>query len=170
METSMIGRPPAILRSHRRCTVMALLFALVTVAFAAQSAPAFASGGVGPSCVADSCTGRDPLVMGCEADAFTIDAVGGGPGTPYVELRFSNRCFAAWAQVTNCTSCWPRTTSAQGATCPSDSCLAVTEGGRGTYGNQPTSSPMVSYAYYVRACSQGALPPLGPPPLCTGWN
>jgi hypothetical protein len=64
--------------------------------------PAMAAG-----CWEDSCTGKDPVAMGCAGDAITEGTsydVGTG-GTLY--LRFSPSCMAAWAKVVNA-GYWPQ--------------------------------------------------------------
>lgn len=59
-------------------------------------------------CDGGSCTGRDPNVQGCSADADTVASyvtstpseIGYNTGSLYVELRHSRACRARWVRTT----------------------------------------------------------------------
>jgi hypothetical protein len=68
----------------------ALLFA------PAVQAPASAAT---PGCVRDTCSGRDPVAMGCTADAVTLDKL--YYGSIVLEMRYSRACSAAWTRSNN---------------------------------------------------------------------
>lgn len=58
-------------------------------------------------CRGSSCNGKNPVAMGCAADATSINRVidedrasGGTFGRQVVTLRYSRRCNASWARVT----------------------------------------------------------------------
>lgn len=71
--------------------------ALVTgIVVPVTASPAWAVG-----CFADSCTGKDPISMGCANDAVTIyTKTGVGNWSEGIlQLRYSRNCAAAWAKV-----------------------------------------------------------------------
>jgi hypothetical protein len=84
--------------------VRRLIGAVVVMATAVtvlSAAPASAAG-----CFGHTCNGRNPVAMGCGADAVTINHVtqqdnasGGTFGRQVVQLRYSRRCNASWARV-----------------------------------------------------------------------
>ncbi len=86
-------------RSFRLLLAVALVAPLAVLA---SAAPAYAVG-----CRGSGCNGRNPVTMGCAADAVSINHVvfedhasGGTFGRQVVTLRYSRRCNASWARVT----------------------------------------------------------------------
>jgi hypothetical protein len=83
----------------RWALVLALSFTGLVAA--PQAANAVGCGGGG-------CTGKDPNIQGCSADATTVSSyatstpseMGYNTGTLYVELRHSRACRARWVRMT----------------------------------------------------------------------
>ncbi len=69
-------------------------------AAATAAGPAAAAMGAGPTphCQGVGCVGKDPQLMGCEADDHTL--VTGNIGKVVLYLHYSPRCRAAWAGIT----------------------------------------------------------------------
>jgi hypothetical protein len=89
----------------RLVAVLALCFAGLVATPQAASAAGCSGGG---------CTGRDPQVQGCAADAYTAaeyttsipSEMGYNFGILRVELRHSNACRARWVRITYSKSDW----------------------------------------------------------------
>ncbi|MFF2194065.1 DUF2690 domain-containing protein [Streptomyces sp. NPDC058157] len=50
-------------------------------------------------CYGNSCWGKDPIEMGCNADAYTVESKSTTSGR--IELRYSAACAANWARLVN---------------------------------------------------------------------
>jgi len=89
--------------SWSRWTRVAVVCALaVPISSFISASPSFAAG-----CHASGCNGRNPVSMGCDRDAVTLNqavfedhASGGTFGRQVVALRHSSRCNASWSRVT----------------------------------------------------------------------
>ena len=80
------------MRRRIRVGLLAAAAAIVAAVLLAPATPAYAAG-----CFGDGCTGLDPNLMGCGADAFTaksrtLDGM-------LLELRHSYACGASWARI-----------------------------------------------------------------------
>ncbi|MFC9649340.1 DUF2690 domain-containing protein [Streptomyces sp. NPDC056937] len=53
----------------------------------------------GVKCGGDACTGKDPEEMGCGGE-FVETVASATVGTALIEVRYSKRCSAAWARIT----------------------------------------------------------------------
>lgn len=99
------------------------------------------------------------------SDARTIDSFTYNGGASLVELRYSPRCYSAWARITNGYGCnaWICNTGwTEAARGPKLSFYA---------GPGPWYSEPVSFQYYVRACVQiGSLDAPWQQYLCTRWH
>ena len=69
-------------------------------------------------CRGSSCNGKSPTLMGCSADAVTVDSVvdedhasGGTFGRQVVQLRYSRSCNAFWSRATAAAGGTARVTS-----------------------------------------------------------
>ena len=89
-----------------RLTRLAIALALVLAATVVAPNVAVAAPTVG--CRGSGCNGKDPVTMGCAADAASVNKVvdedrasGGTFGRQVVTLRYSRRCNASWARVTS---------------------------------------------------------------------
>jgi hypothetical protein len=130
---------------HRRSA--ALVVAALVASFAltvVRDRPADAAG-----CYGNTCTGRDPIAMGCSGDARTIDRFSAGFR---VELRYSARCDAAWVKAIGTTSSRYRGAihgfSSRSAPYP------YVVYGTGTPTRDGTYSLMVSFRSWVAACQE----------------
>jgi hypothetical protein len=93
--SSDVDRPRPRSRKRRGRRLIALVCALmftVAASWAFGPGPASAS-----TCSGSTCNGKDPNTYGCSSDAVTLDNwtdlwLG-------VELRYSKKCYAAWARV-----------------------------------------------------------------------
>jgi hypothetical protein len=138
------------LRPIRLLTLItALLLGATTILVSAT--PASAAG-----CRAGSCTGKDPQVQRCAADAQTIDEF--TVGRARVELRYSPRCHAAWTRVTS-----PQ---------HYNTIFGQIRGGGHVYGVQATQgqhwTKMIGRNHQVRACY--AIGHTASPSGCTRWH
>ncbi|MFH9352486.1 DUF2690 domain-containing protein [Kitasatospora sp. NPDC017646] len=70
-----------------------------TSAAAAGLPTASAAAGPAPLCQGIGCAGKDPQLMGCEADDHTL--LTGNVGQVILYLHYSPRCRAAWAGITD---------------------------------------------------------------------
>ncbi|MFC1415629.1 DUF2690 domain-containing protein [Streptacidiphilus cavernicola] len=98
-----------------------------------------------PDCVGVGCTGRDPQLTGCGADAVTL--LTGNVGKVILYIRYSPSCRAAWAKLTDAA---PRDTATI-TTNAGQSAVALVHWGYDAY------SPMVdadSGTVTLRVCGQ----------------
>jgi hypothetical protein len=113
-------------------------------------------------CYGASCNGRDPIAMGCNADAATRKSANilnpSGAIIGRVELRYSAVCNAKWSKVYNnisyTTSAWMSDSS------PNPMIIGGTMFGS-TSANQVYGS---MYSGFIKACGQVG----GYAPACTG--
>jgi Protein of unknown function (DUF2690) len=89
-------------RIGRRIAALSVVIALTSVGLLTGQPSAAAA-----SCRGSSCNGKNPVTMGCAADAVTINSVvdedrasGGTFGRQVVQLRYSRKCNASWSRVT----------------------------------------------------------------------
>lgn len=89
-------------RRFHRVLVATVLFGC-SQALAIISPPTAMAAG----CTGSSCNGKSPTVMGCSADAVTVNSVvdedhasGGTFGRQVVQLRYSRSCNAFWSRAT----------------------------------------------------------------------
>ncbi|MFE7590761.1 DUF2690 domain-containing protein [Kitasatospora sp. NPDC057512] len=87
------------MKRMNRSTGILFGLAAVTTALTGFAVPAAsaATPQVTAGCYASSCSGRDPIQMGCNADAYTVESVSSAYGT--IELRYSSSCKANWARI-----------------------------------------------------------------------
>jgi hypothetical protein len=132
-------------RALRNLPVVVVVALLATfVVNVSQDRPASAA-----SCYGNTCTGKDPVAMGCAGDARTIEQFTAGFR---VELRYSPRCDAAWAKATGTTSSRYRAAihGFQSRTSPYPYVVQAT----GTPTPGGTYSRMVSFRSWVKACQE----------------
>jgi hypothetical protein len=120
---------------------------------------------IAPTCVYDSCTGKDPKTYGCELDGRPIAEF--TDGSFRFELRYSSQCNAGWARVTtlpgtegwNCNTAFAQVRAYDAA-----------DNRVGVYGVQAACpgqawTQMFSFRYYLRACESTWFD--GEPRYCT---
>ncbi|MFI6449092.1 DUF2690 domain-containing protein [Kitasatospora sp. NPDC050543] len=85
-------------RTNRTAKVLVGLAAAAT-ALAGLAAPtaSAATPRVTAGCYGSSCTDKDPMDMGCNTDAYTVESGRSAKGT--IELRYSPSCKANWARI-----------------------------------------------------------------------
>jgi hypothetical protein len=88
-------------RTTRQTTMTALALAAAVGSTALAASPAAASSRAASSvgCVASGCTGKDPIEMGCSADAVSLDTISDDSWGIALELRWSNACQTSWARL-----------------------------------------------------------------------
>jgi len=147
------------------------LLAIVTLGILVAPTALDASPALAAWCNTNSCTGKDPIAMGCASGAQTIDSFILVPDF-YVELRYSATCNAAWARVTNH---WYSNNASQnlfvqirGYSCSAanSSCFVGQYSQQALFGTDYTD--MFSFAYWVRACDTNW--PTGDPLDCTAQH
>lgn len=120
------------------------------------------------SCQFGTCTGKYPEDEGCDSQATTLDSRTDAAGDK-VELRYSAACGAAWSRVTIPFGSDPYIqATAYGWPCDVNAgqrCSKITEKGPNTDAYTQVWSPMISFTYWVQACSS---PLLNGQVLCTG--
>ncbi|MGC1375264.1 MAG: DUF2690 domain-containing protein [Anaerolineales bacterium] len=90
-------------------TFFAVLGVLSAIAL---PAPAFAAHLASPGCFGTTCNFKDPIAMGCDADAYTVSQAE-IPGVVRAAVRYSPTCQAAWARGVNETTVSGRTINAE---------------------------------------------------------
>ena len=90
-------------------TLFAVLGVLSTIAL---PAPAFAAPLSSPGCLGVTCNFKDPIALGCDADAYTVSQAE-IPGVVRAAVRYSPTCQAAWARGVNLTTVPGRTINAE---------------------------------------------------------
>ncbi|PTA42906.1 DUF2690 domain-containing protein [Micromonospora sp. RP3T] len=122
-----------------RCALVLLL--IVAGGVAGTASPSWAR------CYSSTCTGQDPVVQGCGADASTIDTIWVGY---QVNLRYSDACHAAWAQAKGTASSRYAASIEGYASRTSTTPLVIHH--TGTPSPEGSYSLMIGYTYWVQAC------------------
>ena len=90
------------------------LFAVLSVYVSTFALPTSASAAplAIPGCFGATCNFKDPMTMGCDADAYTV-SLAEIPGVVRAAVRYSPSCQAAWARGVNLSFVYGRTITAQ---------------------------------------------------------
>ncbi|MFJ8435528.1 DUF2690 domain-containing protein [Kitasatospora sp. NPDC094019] len=103
-------------------------------------------------CYGSSCNGKDPVDMGCNTDAYTVESAYSAKGT--IELRYSPSCRSNWARIS-------------GTSVGQNFWVQNTNGNiHGWIATGPTGfGNMVNGSVEARACIDN-----WDQPICTGWH
>ncbi|MFF1906449.1 DUF2690 domain-containing protein [Kitasatospora sp. NPDC058218] len=140
-------------RTNRTVRILFGLAAAATAltGLAAPTASA-ATTQVTAGCYGYSCNGQDPVDMGCNTDAYTVESVDSAKGK--IELRYSSSCRANWARISGTSvgqNFWVQNTNGN-----IHGWIATGSTG---FGN------MVNGSVEARACIDN-----WDQPICTGWH
>jgi uncharacterized protein DUF2690 len=164
--TSSAGVIRRSTRRRRGRSVVALVCALMfTIGASWAFGPASAS--AASTCSDSSCNGKDPNIYGCSGDAVSLDSW--HDSWLNVELRYSRKCYPAWARVS-----YIQSVPEPGACCnvasinwyscsAADSSCYLGEYVSGSVTQQGVVKWMAlrAFSYWVRACGWAD------PTLCT---
>ncbi|MEV7420757.1 DUF2690 domain-containing protein [Streptomyces sp. NPDC089919] len=103
-----------------------------------QSADGHPAARASAGCYGSSCTGRDPIAMGCSGDAITVEGKSTTSGR--IELRYSSACGANWARLVNGAGYYYQVDNARG------------EESHFTASSANSWTDMVDGTVYARAC------------------